>query len=203
MVTVSVGVLQSGAIAFSPAIPKVADAVKKLGFGPVIKTILQFKEPFWKNKAITQGKNLDRLSFMFSKAVIPTWWTYFPKNVSMLTGWSGGPHARAIKNLSKEEILQKAMTSLSEIFGIERNFLAQSLTGWQVADWVNDPFVCGGYSYDTVNGSKYKQVLKQPVENTLFFSGEGLFEGPEIGTVEAALQTGRETAHKMIATFKT
>lgn len=202
LITVPVGVLQSESIRFSPAIPEQISAAKKLGFGPVIKTILQFDEAFWKTPAYTEGKNLDKLSFIFSKAIIPTWWTYYPKKVAMLTGWSGGPHAEEIMDLSEDEIIQKAMQSLSEIFDIAPALLQQKLKRWQVANWVKDPFSCGGYSYEVVNGKNLKQILKASVENTIFFAGEGLIDGPEIGTVEAALTSGREMAHQLIASFK-
>jgi monoamine oxidase len=201
LITVPVGVLQSETIHFSPAITETINAAKKLGFGPVIKTLLQFDEAFWKNKEFTQGKDLDKLSFIFSKAIIPTWWTYHPKKVAMLTGWSGGPHAEKIKDFSNEEILLNALQSLSEIFSIDKTLLQQKLKEWHIANWVNDPYSCGGYSYDVVNGSKFKQIIKQPIENTIFFAGEGLVDGPEIGTVEAALKSGRETAHQLIASF--
>lgn len=200
LVTLPVGVLQSESIRFSPAIPEKIDAAKKLGFGPVIKTVLQFDEAFWKKKEFTQQKNLDKLSFIFSKAVIPTWWTCYPKNAAMLTGWSGGPHAEKIKDLSNEEILQKALESLSEIFNVSVNLLQLKLKGWHIANWVIDPFSCGGYSYEVVNGKKIKQIVKQPIDNTIFFAGEGLYD-PEIGTVEAALYSGRETAHQIIASY--
>ncbi|MBO9683476.1 MAG: FAD-dependent oxidoreductase [Flavisolibacter sp.] len=199
LVTVSVGVLQSEAIRFSPAIPEKMDTAKKLGFGPVIKTVLQFDEAFWKKKEFTQQKNLDKLSFIFSKTVIPTWWTCYPKNAAILTGWSGGPHAEEIKDLSNEEILQKALESLSEIFNVSVNLLQLKLKGWHIANWVTDPFSCGGYSCEVVNGKELKEVVRQPIDNTIFFAGEGLYDGPEIGTVEAALYSGRETAHRIIA----
>ena len=44
-----------------------------------------------------------------------------------------------------------------------------------------------------------KKILKEPLNNTLFFAGEGLHDGPEIGTVEAAFITGRDTAYQLIA----
>jgi monoamine oxidase len=201
LITVPVGVLQSESIRFSPAIPETMNATKQLGFGPVIKTLLQFDEAFWKNEKFTQGKKLDKLSFIFSRSIIPTWWTYHPKHVAMLTGWSGGPHAEKLKGLSDEEILLNALKSLSEIFNIDKTTLQQKLKAWHVANWVNDSYCCGGYSYEVVNGSKYKRIIKQPIENTIFFAGEGLIDGPEIGTVEAALSSGRDTAHRMIANF--
>jgi monoamine oxidase len=201
LVTVSIGVLQSETIRFSPAIPETINAVKKLGFGPVIKTMLQFDEAFWKKKEFTQQKDLNKLSFIFSRAVIPTWWTYYPKDAAMLTGWSGGPHAEEIKDLSNEKILQKGLESLSEIFNVSANLLQLKLKAWNVSNWVNDPFSCGGYSYEVVNGKETRDIIKQPIDNTIFFAGEGLFDGPEIGTVEAALYSGRETAHQIVASF--
>lgn len=202
LITVPVGVLQSETIYFSPEIRETIHAAKQLGFGPVIKTLLQFDEPFWKNKKYTKGKNLAKLSFIFSRSIIPTWWTYYPKDVAMLAGWSGGPHAEKIKDLGDEEILMNALQSLSEIFSIDKTVLQRKLKGWHIANWVNDPYSCGGYSYEVVNGRKFKQIIKQPIENTIFFAGEGLIDGPEIGTVEAALRSGRETAHEIIAGFK-
>lgn len=202
LVTVPVGVLQSEAIRFSPAVPEKIQAAKKLGFGPVIKTTFQFDEAFWKKKEFTQQKDLRKLSFIFSRAVIPTWWTYYPKEAAMLTGWSGGPHADEIKDLSNEDILQKGLESLSEIFNVSVNLLGLKLKGWHIANWVNDPYSCGGYSYEVVNGKEIRKIIKQPINNTIFFAGEGLYDGPEIGTVEAALYSGRETAHQIIAGFK-
>jgi monoamine oxidase len=202
LITVPIGVLQSESIFFSPAIPQVISAARKLGFGPVVKTLLQFDEPFWKNKEFTKGKDLDDLNFIFSRAIIPTWWTYHPKDVGMLTGWSGGPNADKIKDLSNEEIMLNALHSLSDIFSIDKLTLHQKLKGWHVANWVTDPYSGGGYSYEVVNGSNIKQLLLQSIEHTIYFAGEGLFDGPEIGTVEAALKTGRDTAHQVIAHLK-
>jgi monoamine oxidase len=37
------------------------------------------------------------------------------------------------------------------------------------------------------------------VDNTLFFAGEGLYEGSLMGTVEAALASGKEVVKKILA----
>ena len=202
MVTVPVGVLQSETIRFSPALPQIIAAAKQLGFGPVIKTVLQFDEVLWKNKSFTQGRDLDKLSFIFSKAIIPTWWTCYPKDAAMITGWSGGPHADELKDLSNDEIFQKAIQSLSRIFSVDAAILQKKLKAWHVTNWVNDPYTRGGYSYEVVNGTALKEIIRKPVEDTIFFTGEGLYNGTEIGTVEAGLSTGREMAYQLIASFK-
>ena len=68
-----------------------------------------------------------------------------------------------------------------------------------VYNWVKDKYSYGGYSYEVVNGKEYREKVLEPVRNKLFFAGEGLYDGPEIGTVEAALITGREAAHTIIS----
>ena len=46
--------------------------------------------------------------------------------------------------------------------------------------------------------SAASQLLNRPVNGTIFFAGEGLYEGASPGTVEAALISGKEAAGKLI-----
>lgn len=199
IVTVSLGILQANSINFSPRIDNLLEAARKLGFGPVIKLVLQFTDPFWESTKNEDNDNMDELGFVFSQQTIPTWWTQFPKKVSLLTGWVGGPHALVLKDLNDVQIKDLALESLAKIFTIDVPVLEQKLKAYKVFNWINDPFVLGGYAYDTVGGKEARNQLKTPVQQTLYFSGEGLYEGPEIGTVEAALSMGKETAQKLIA----
>jgi monoamine oxidase len=201
LITVPLGVMQAKQIAFLPAIDEKIRAAKELGFGPVIKTILQFESAFWQNKELTHRKDLHKLGFLFSDEAMPTWWTQYPKQSAILTGWLAGPKAGRAKTFSAEELLQKALQTLHSIFDIEISFLQQHLKGCHVVNWATDPFSCGAYAYEVVNGKEFRKKLKAPLMNTLFFAGEALVDGPQIGTVEAALESGRETAHQIIASL--
>ena len=201
LITVPTGVLASETISFQPAIPEYTCAAKFLGFGTVIKTLLFFKEAFWKNKELT-GHQLGDLSFLFSEATVPTWWTAYPEAQALLTGWSGGPHGEKLENLSEDGIVEAALQSLADLFKVEVSWLQEQLRSAHVANWKQDPYCRGGYSFDVVQGGDAKNLLLQPVEQTLFFAGEALFHGASIGTVEAALETGRNAAHNIIASFK-
>jgi monoamine oxidase len=198
LITVSLGVLQSESISFAPSLTRKMAAARHLGFGPVVKILLLFDEAFWQEKQNDQP-DLHQLSFVFSEAPIPTWWTSYPKKTPLLTGWAAGPNARKLKDLGNEEILQIALDSIKMIFGFSDR---KKLKQWTVISWLREPFICGGYSYDVVDGQAAKEVLRAPEEETLFFAGEGLFEGTSIGTVEAALVNGREAAHRLVAAFK-
>ena len=200
IVTVPLGVLLAevgavGAIHFSPALPAYKAAMQHLGFGSVIKILLQFKEPCWESEWMEKqtGKKLDNASFIFSKTPIPTWWTQNPKKNAILTGWLGGPNAAKMSLVSDEDILQAALESLAFIFNLEHDALKHKLSASQVVNWTNDPYTRGSYTYATVNSEAALSLLKTPVANTIYFAGEAC-ESNEAGTVEAALSSGKKVS---------
>jgi monoamine oxidase len=198
IITVPLGLLKAGMIRFTPALNEQLNIVKQLGFGPVIKVILHFSNPFWKIKEVTENKDLSDLSFLFSSEKVHTFWTQHPDDQPIITGWIAGPHAEKMKHDGNELIITKAMYSLCDIFRLEATALHKQLVNAQVFNWAMDPFTLGGYSFQVVNGSSLIASLLEPVQETIFFAGEGLIDGPEIGTVEGALKSGRETARKII-----
>jgi len=44
-----------------------------------------------------------------------------------------------------------------------------------------------------------QSALRKPDGGGVLFSGEALYAGPDMGTVEAALASGRETAQALLA----
>ncbi|MCC9136952.1 FAD-dependent oxidoreductase [Pontibacter silvestris] len=205
LITVPLGVLLSepgskGHIRFTPALPEKSAALQTLGFGPVIKILLEFKTAFWDNeKNKQQVSQLPELSFLFSDATpAPTWWTHFPEKTPLLTGWISGPLAEKHKDLTEDDIITEALKSLAYIFETDTSFLQGQLIAKQVVNWVTDPFARGAYTYATVASKKARKVLTQPQDNTLFFAGEALYEGEAMGTVEAALASGHEAAQQLL-----
>ncbi|RYZ51759.1 MAG: FAD-dependent oxidoreductase, partial [Chitinophagaceae bacterium] len=150
LVTVPVGVLQQEAITFFPALPDINRAVQVLGFGHVVKIVFRFDAAFWRSATVTQGKDLSNLGFLFSEAAVPTWWTHFPDERPVLTGWLAGPRAAEAQLLTKEEVVQKALNSLQRIFGVDKLQLEQRVEEVHTYNWSADPFACGAYSYETV-----------------------------------------------------
>lgn len=191
------GVLQAekhekGAITFHPAIKEQSGAIMDIGFGAIIKVLLEFDEPFW------EKHKLKDMAFLFSDEVIPTWWTQAPKHSPLLTGWLGGPKARENKGVSNEELLQISLNSLSRIFNLTNDELKAKLTASHIVNWTADPFTRGSYSYDTMATQQARKILNEPVKHTLFFAGEYLYEGPAMGTVEAALTSGMNVAERIL-----
>ncbi|OUJ74232.1 flavin monoamine oxidase family protein [Hymenobacter crusticola] len=203
VVTVPLGVLQAtesepGYVAFVPELPTKRNAAAAMGFGAIIKVLLEFDEAFWEHDSSGLAQPLPDLGFLFSDAPIPTWWAQLPDPRPLLTGWLGGPAATALCDASDETVMNQALDSLAYIFATTPEYLRTKLRGHQVANWAADPFARGAYTYSTIDTAAARPVLLQPVEQTLFFAGEGLYTGPALGTVEAALQSGKDTAASMI-----
>lgn len=195
LVTVSAGILQSGMLEFSPALDNhYSNAIQQLGFGTVIKILLQFKTPFWTKQA-------DDIGFLISDEAVPTWWTQLPIENNLLTGWLGGPAAAERSNDTDEVLLQTALLSLSGIFHVSPEELRDQLLYHKINCWHNHPFIKGGYSYITTESVNAKKILAHPAEDIIFFAGEALYRGESQGTVEAALQSGRMVAKLIRDTF--
>jgi len=193
ILTVPLGILQADPplINFQPSINNYLEAAKKIGFGNVVKILLQFKEPFWEKKKKNMG-------FILSQQKIPTWWTQIPFNKNLLTGWAGGGQAAKIDSASDGTILDFALDSLSRIFEIDIPEIGLLLTAATVANWKKDPLSKGGYSYGMLETVAARQLLNTPIDDTIFFAGEGVYEGSSPGTVEAALVSGRNTARALM-----
>lgn len=194
IITASAGVLQSGSIQMElPAAYE--EAFQQLGFGSVVKILFRFREAFWKERDADAG-------FLISNEAIPTWWTQLPAESTLLTGWAGGPPAARLNKLPGDELYELALTSLSNIFRLSNEWLRQELVQHNIICWDEQPYVKGGYSYETLPSAAAKTLLNQPVEDTLYFAGEALYMGKGQGTVEAALVNGKEAAARIISTGK-
>lgn len=195
IITVPLGVWQQAheksSIVVEPAIDQQLAAFGQIGFSAVIKVSLEFKQPFWQEYE-------KELGFVFSEEIFPTWWTQLPHPVPLLTGWINGPQAASFIQAGPEKMLQYALYSLAGIFGLPLVFLEQQLVASQITDWGTDPFSFGAYSYDMLSSKAARQLLQQPVADTLFFAGEALYAGAHPGTVEAALASGAAVAAKLI-----
>jgi monoamine oxidase len=193
IVTVPVGVLVSESIRFDPDIPKQLLAARNLGFGGVIKFLAEFHTPVWEDAEWV--RHMPKAGFIFSDAVIPTWWTQLPDEKLLLTGWLSGPPAE--KWNQKNDMAKAGMSSLAYLLGIDENQLHDSLKSFEIVNWLEDPFARGAYSYTTPETESAKKILNTPLLETVFFAGEAFSEGKEMGTVEAALKSGKSVAAKL------
>ncbi|HWP61180.1 MAG TPA: NAD(P)/FAD-dependent oxidoreductase [Candidatus Paceibacterota bacterium] len=194
-VLVSVPLPLIARIDFTPALPEKVRAVGEMGFGAVIKLLLHFQDRWWVE---ARQQQFEKLFFMFSREAIPTWWTQYPNLTPTLTGWLAGPRAALFADTTDAELLDIGLTSLSNIFQVEKIKLAEQLVTSQVVNWPADPYARGAYSYATPESSVAREKIVKPVHDKIFFCGEALYS-KEYGTVEAALGSGLEIATQMLS----
>jgi len=181
------------------ALPSVAReraaAAAGIGFGNVVKILFRFATKWW---AEIGGQSLADLSFLRSSAKVPTWWTQHPAEYPVLTGWFAGPKADGVSSLTEAELIDMGLVSLAETFGLPTERIRRDLVASRAINWGNDPFARGAYSYATPKTRDALAVLRKPGGDGIFFSGEALYAGPDMGTVEAALASGRDTTQTLL-----
>jgi monoamine oxidase len=182
-------------IALPPAACERVAAAADIGFGNVVKILFRFGTNWW---ADLGGRDLSDLSFLLSDATVPTWWTQYPYKNPVLTGWLAGPRADKVSPLAEAELIEMGLASLGEIFDLPVDRIRSHLVAARAINWGNDPFARGAYSYATPRTRGAQAVLRQPNGDGIFFSGEALYAGPVMGTVEAALASGEETAQTIL-----
>jgi monoamine oxidase len=182
-------------IALPSAARKHLAAASDIGFGNVVKILFRFATNWW---ADLGGRDLSDLSFLLSDAAVPTWWTQHPDGYPVLTGWLAGPKADRVSLLAEPALIDMGLASLGVIFDLPVDRVRRDLVAARAIDWGNDPFARGAYSYATPRTREAQSVLRQPNDVAIFFSGEALYAGPEMGTVEAALASGQETAQTIL-----
>jgi monoamine oxidase len=182
-------------IALPPAARERAKAAADIGFGNVVKFLFRFATAWWTDLG---GRDLADLSFLLSDASVPTWWTQYPDEYPVLTGWLAGPKADRVSSLAEPDLVELGLASLGEIFALPADRIGRNLVAARAINWGNDPFARGAYSYATPRTRDARSVLRKPKGDAIFFSGEALYAGPDMGTVEAALASGQETAQTIL-----
>ncbi|TMJ42481.1 MAG: FAD-dependent oxidoreductase [Alphaproteobacteria bacterium] len=172
-----------------------AAAAADMGFGNVVKILFRFATKWWADHG---GRDLANLSFLISDATVPTWWTQHPAAYPVLTGWFAGPKADRVSSLTEAELIDMGLASLAEIFDLPPNRISRNLVAARAINWGNDPFARGAYSYATLKTREAQSVLRKPIGEAIFVSGEALYAGPDMGTVEAALASGQQTAQTIL-----
>ncbi|NCD71281.1 flavin monoamine oxidase family protein [Mucilaginibacter agri] len=200
LIALPLGILQlpagnPGAIEIKPSIKEHQFALQQIGFGAIVKVLLKFDEVFWEQIG---GHDLSNMGFILSEERIPTWWTQVPKHQPILTGWLGGPVAKEYEHAPDEELFEYAIKALSNIFGISYEEIESKLVAHYVVNWTVDEYTRGSYAYDTTTSVKAREVLNNSIDNKLFFAGEYLYSGPSMGTVEAALTSGKKAAESIL-----
>ena len=194
LITVPLGVLQSGGIRFEPRPAGILEQADRLAMGNALRITLVFAAKFWP----------ENLSFLFTPSEVPaTWWTPMPNGAPVLTGWLGGPRTAAFVPASAPDahppaLLSSCLRTLARVFNRPEAGIEGLLSSWHTHDWLSDPYALGAYSYVPAGALDAPGRMNEPVEDTLFFAGEHTDVTGHWGTVHAALQSGTLAAERLL-----
>ena len=132
IVTVSLGVLPG--IVFAPSVPEVMRAAGAIGYGSVIKILLEFRTPFWRE--LQPGA---QTLFILSEQPVPVWWTQADEGSTLLTGWLTGENMRRFRALDPRDRLERCLSSLAAIFSRDIALLRDQLAAFRIFDWQDSP----------------------------------------------------------------
>ncbi|HEX6865483.1 MAG TPA: FAD-dependent oxidoreductase [Thermoanaerobaculia bacterium] len=190
VITLPLGVLKSGALSFSPALPQPkAAAIRRTGMGLLDKCYLRFRKVFW-------PRDVELLGYISD--VRGQWAGFYDfarvTGQPVLLGFNAASYARQVASRPDAQIVAEAMAVLRRMF---RG--APDPTAWKITRWAADPFAGGSYSHLPVgaSGGDYDR-LAAPVANRLFFAGEHtnrLYPG----TVHGAYLSGERAAREIAA----
>ena len=179
IVTTSVGVLQSGAIRFTPALPHInRDGLAGLAMGASTRAALDFGAQRFGLKPNTslRLRLSPRESISFG---------CFPFGNNIVTAYFGGDHARKVSNMSEADASAYLLDHFVSIIGEDarRHFRAG-----RFANWWQDPYARGGYSHALPGQADARAKLATPVASRMFFAGEAT--GGAFGEQGAAITAG-------------
>lgn len=194
IVTVPLGVLKAGAIAFSPRLADKEDAVGRLEMGDAERVSLCLAKDVW----VAPDRFPPGGFLMTGAPPFPVWWVSRPPPFPVVTGWSGGRNARALGPLGSAARVDAAVAALAAALGADAGRLRQDLRGGFSHNWLADPFSRGAYSYAGVGGSEAGDELAVPIDGTLFFAGEATESDGQNGTVHGAIASARRAAKQVL-----
>ncbi|XP_028794119.1 polyamine oxidase 1-like [Neltuma alba] len=193
ILSVSIGVLQSDLIAFSPPLPRwKSEAIEKLDLIVYTKIFLKFPYKFWPS-----GPEKEFFIYAHDRRGYYTFWqdmenAYPDSNVLVVT--LTNEESKRVEAQSDKETLKEAMEVLRDMFGPD----IPDATDILVPRWWNNRFQRCSYSnYPIVsNNNQLNHNIKAPVDR-IYFTGEHTSEKFN-GYVHGAYLAGIDTSKALL-----
>jgi monoamine oxidase len=193
IVTVPLGILKSGRIKFTPALPlDTARAIDGLRMGALTKVAMKF--------------GADRLGFQphqflaeigdSSRAVTFETW---PQNSEIVLAVFGGDYARGVARQGEKAAVDHILERFVAIAGAD---VRKSFTSGRLSAWSEDAFSLGSYAVALPGRMRAREALARPVAEKIWFAGEAS-AGVYSMTAGGAYIAGREAAKAAAAKLTT
>jgi monoamine oxidase len=193
IVTVSIGVLKSGAIRFTPSLPlSHSRALDGLVMGALSKVALRFeKERF----GFVPHQFLAEIGDPRTAVTFETW----PHDRNIVLAVFGGDHARGIVRQGEQPAVDLLLERFVKIVGSDAR---KHFTGGRLAGWPDDPYSRGSYAVALPGQMRARETLARPIADRLWLAGEATADVYSM-TAGGASIAGREAARQVASRLGT
>ena len=198
IVTVPLGVLKMGTIAFSPVLPEaIQGAIEKMIFGRFYKLALTFPFVFWDQRIHTLGSIGDNIGEYGSGDNV-VFFNLLPLlGETGLVMFAGTDFAETLEKMGADAAKEVAMERLREMYGDDIPEPEQYIA----SDWIQSPFTGGSYSNWGVDaGLAETQSFEAVVNQRLTFAGEHT-SSDHPATIHGAYISGLKAAKRICDSF--
>jgi monoamine oxidase len=194
IVTVSTGVLASGAIRFTPPLPvEIQSAIAGLPMGLLTKIALRASGDDRLDLPSSCSVQ-QRLAFPGAPAMSFNAW---PNGANLITGFVGGALAWDLAAEGEAAAASFAMERLRDLFGARAD---RAVAPVAQGNWADDPAYLGAYAYALPGSAAARGALGEPIgDGRLVFAGEAVRTDGLAGTVGGAWLSGRDAALRVAA----
>lgn len=189
IVTVPLGVLAAGTIAFTPALPAhKQDVIARLGMGNLDKIAMRFDRPFWPREVVHLGY-MSR-----TRGELSGFLSMLPFGMPVLVAFTSGCFGRWLAAQDDATTVAHTLDVLRRMFGSA----VAPPAGVRITRWGRDPFSLGAYSHVPVGamGADYDRMA-EPVAGKLLFAGEATHRQFP-ATVHGAYLSGQREARRLL-----
>ncbi len=190
VITLPLGLLQSGRLRFAPALPPMKkEALSGLKMGPVMKLVYLFDEPLLASS----------IGAIYARGNPPMWWSPSLGREGGATVWTGffsGDYAREMLALGEEQAIQKGLETLRQEIGDPT--LQYVKARW--VNWPEDPYALGGYSVCLPGHYEAREKLAKATP-PLYWAGEASAPHHLTAMVHGAYFTGQRAAQEIVESF--
>ncbi len=193
IVTVPVGVLKAGRVAFTPALPASTQAaLDGLRMGAYTKIGLRLDpaklDPATVGDAVSLAKGGPTIYFEMK-----------PFGRSLTVANLGGDLARDLCRAGEAAAVALATERLVAILGADAR---DAVVAGRLAGWWTDPYALGSYAIVAPGHAEARDRLRDPVGGRVFFAGEALAGGGAM-TVGGATLDGARAARDVLKALST
>lgn len=197
IITLPLGVLKSGQIAFEPPLSAAKQqAIQRIGFGNYEKLAMRFDKFYWPQ---------DKQRFNYLSEGEPSLFNAWLNNghytgQPIITAYHAGRRAREINRWSDDRLLDGALAVMDRLFG-DKFGPIPAPQAYVRTNWQSDPLANGSYSFEQIGQQPTdRQILAEPINQQLFFAGEAThphFYATVHGAYETGVRAAREVAQAL------